>query len=56
MIEMLKRHEIQVLRRAGHTWDQVAALTGETVIAVIGVGHVDCPCRCYSRPQRASAP
>jgi hypothetical protein len=20
MIEMLKRHEIQVLRRAGHTW------------------------------------
>src|SRR6476646_3256931 len=28
MIEMLKRHEIQVLRRAGHTWPQVAALTG----------------------------
>ena len=26
MIEMLKRHEIQVLRRAGHTWAQVAAL------------------------------
>jgi len=23
---MLKRHEIQVLRRAGHTWPQVAAL------------------------------
>jgi transposase len=31
MIEMLKRHEIQVLRRAGHTWDQVAALTGVSV-------------------------
>lgn len=28
MIEMLKRHEIQVLRRAGHTWAAVAALTG----------------------------
>ena len=31
MIEMLKRHEIQVLRRAGHTWDQVAVLTGVSV-------------------------
>ena len=31
MIEVLKRHEIQVLRRAGHTWDQVAALTGVSV-------------------------
>ena len=31
MIEMLKRHEIQVLRRAGHTWAQVAALTGVSV-------------------------
>ncbi|MEW6321704.1 MAG: IS21 family transposase [Acidobacteriota bacterium] len=28
---MLKRHEIQVLRRAGHTWAQVAALTGVSV-------------------------
>jgi transposase len=28
MIEMLKRHEIQVLRRAGHTWKEVAALSG----------------------------
>ena len=28
MIDMLKRHEIQVLRRAGHTWAQVAALSG----------------------------
>jgi transposase len=31
MIEMLKRHEIQVLRRAGHTWTQVAELTGVSV-------------------------
>lgn len=31
MIDMLKRHEIQVLRRAGHTWAQVAALTGVSV-------------------------
>jgi len=28
MIEMLKRHEIQVLRRAGHTWQEVATLSG----------------------------
>jgi DNA polymerase-3 subunit delta len=25
MIEMLKRHEVQVLRRAGHTWKEIAA-------------------------------
>jgi transposase len=31
MIEMLKRHEIQVLRRAGHTWTEVAALSGVSV-------------------------
>ena len=31
MIEMLKRHEIQVLRRAGHTWTEVAELTGVSV-------------------------
>lgn len=28
---MLKRHEIQVLRRAGHTWMEVAALSGVSV-------------------------
>ena len=28
---MLKRHEIQVLRRAGHTWSEVAALSGVSV-------------------------
>lgn len=28
MIDMLKRHEIQVLRRAEHTWSEVAALSG----------------------------
>jgi hypothetical protein len=28
---MLKRHEIQVLRRAGHTWAEVAALSAPTV-------------------------
>jgi transposase len=31
MIEMLKRHEVQVLRRAGHTWAEVASLTGVSV-------------------------
>ena len=28
MIEMLKRHEIQVLRRAGHTWSEIGTLSG----------------------------
>jgi transposase len=28
MIDMLKRHEIQVLRRAEHTWNEIAALSG----------------------------
>jgi transposase len=31
MIDMLKRHEIQVLRRAGHTWKEVAALSGVSI-------------------------
>src|SRR4029077_10503410 len=34
MIEMLKRHEIQVLRRAGHTWQEVATLSGVSVRTV----------------------
>jgi transposase len=34
MIEVLKRHEIQVLRRAGHTWPEVAALSGVSVRTV----------------------
>ena len=28
MIDMLKRHEIQVLRRAEHTWSEIAGLSG----------------------------
>jgi hypothetical protein len=31
MIDMLKRHEIQGLRRAGHTWNEVATLPGVSV-------------------------
>lgn len=31
MIDMLKRHEVQVLRRAGHTLAEVAVLTGVSV-------------------------
>jgi transposase len=38
MIERLKRHEIQVLRRAGHTWQEVAALSGVSVRTVRRVG------------------
>ena len=34
MIEMLKRHEVQLLRRAGHTWKAVAALSGVSVRTV----------------------
>jgi transposase len=28
MIDMLKRHEVQVLRRAEHTWSEIATLSG----------------------------
>ena len=28
---MLKRHEVQVLRRAGHTWTEVAAFSGVSI-------------------------
>ncbi len=41
---MLKRHEIQVLRRAGHTWKEIAALSGVsigTVRRVAAEGRVD---------------
>jgi len=38
MIEMLKRHEIQVWRRAGHTWAEVATLSGVSVRTVRRVG------------------
>ena len=31
MIDMLKRHEVQVLRRAGHTWKEIAGLSGVSV-------------------------
>ena len=34
MIDMLKRHEVQVLRRAGHTWKDIAALSGVSVRTV----------------------
>ena len=39
MIDMLKRHEIQVLRRAGHSLDEVAKLAGvsrRSVVRVVG--------------------
>jgi hypothetical protein len=47
MIEMLKRHEIQVLRRAGHSLPDVAKLAGVSVRSVQrvdaepAVAHVD---------------
>jgi transposase len=47
MIDMLKRHEVQVLRRAGHSLPEVAKLAGVSVRSVqrVGaepaVGHVD---------------
>jgi transposase len=47
MIDMLKRHEVQVLRRAGHSLPEVAKLAGVSVRSVQRVGaepavaHVD---------------
>ena len=47
MIELLKRHEIQVLRRAGHSQTEVAKLAGvsersvQRVEAESAVSHVD---------------
>ena len=47
MIELLKRHEIQVLRRAGHSQPEVAKLAGvsersvQRVEAEPAVSHVD---------------
>lgn len=65
MIEMLKRHEIQVLRRAGHTWAQVAELSGVSVgtarrvAAEDGVTTVDSAAererRRIGRPSKADA-
>jgi transposase len=37
MIDMLKRHEIQVLRRAGHSLDEVAELAGVSRRSVVRV-------------------
>ena len=41
MIDMLKRHEIQVLRRAGHTLTEVAHLSGVSVRTVQRVVEED---------------
>ena len=47
MLDMLKRHEIQVLRRAGHNTTEVATLAGVSrrsvgrVEADVAVTHVD---------------
>jgi transposase len=63
MIEMLKRHEIQVLRRAGHSLPDVARLAGVSVRSVQRVGgeavvhHVDNDAerarRAIGRPSKA---
>jgi transposase len=41
MIDMLKRHEVQVLRRAGHTWMEIAALCGVSVRTVRRIAKED---------------
>lgn len=47
MIDMLRRHEIQVLRRAGHSLDEVASLAGVARRSVVrveaeaAVSHID---------------
>src|SRR5262245_6687395 len=65
MIDMLKRHEIQVLRRAGHTWSEVAVLSGVSektarrIAAETAVTSVDNPSerarRQIGRPSKADA-
>jgi transposase len=41
MIDMLKRHEVQVLRRAGHTWKAIAVLTGVSARTVRRIAAED---------------
>jgi hypothetical protein len=41
MIDMLKRHEIQVLRRAGHTWKEIGVLSGVSIGMVRRVAAED---------------
>ena len=63
MIDMLKRHEIQVLRRAGHPQTEVAQLAGVSLGSVrrvereAAVTHVDTPAerdrRAIGRPANA---
>src|SRR5262245_22735080 len=65
MIDMLKRHEIQVLRRADHTWPEIAALSGVSektarrIAAEAPVTSVDNPAerarRQVGRPSTAEA-
>lgn len=50
---MLKRHEVQVLRRAGHTWAQVAALTGVSVGTARRVAAEDGVTRVDNAAERA---
>jgi len=43
MIDMLKRHEIQVLRRSEHTWSEIATLSGvseKTARRIAAESHV----------------
>ena len=65
MIDMLKRHEVQVLRRAGHTWKEIAGISGVSVRTVrrvaaeVAVTTVDndaeCARRQIGRPSKADA-
>ena len=62
---MLKRHEVQVLRRAGHTWKEIAALSGVSVRTVRRVAAeaavttvdngAECVRRQIGRPSKAEA-
>ena len=53
MIDMLKRHEIQVLRRAGHTLAEVAALSGVSVGTVRRVTAEDAVATVDNAAERA---
>ena len=64
MIDMLKRHEIQVLRRAGHAQVEVAKLAGVSLGSVrrvereAAVTHVDTPAvgKCSCGAARSPGP
>lgn len=53
MIDMVRRHEVQVLRRAGHTLDEVATLAGVSRRSVQRIEAEPAVAAFETRPERA---